>query len=319
MKAILYTSYGPPDVLKFQDVAVPTPKEGEVLVRVKAVSINSWDWDMIRGTPIFVRMWGLFSPRHKIPGADIAGIVECVGKGVTKFKAGDEVFGDLCESGWGGFAEYATAKENALAIKPAYLSFEDAAAIPQAGLMALQSVYDKGKIRTGQHVLFNGAAGGVGTFAIQMCKSIGAEVTAVDASAKLEFLSGLGADRVIDYINEDFTKNNRRYDYIIDVVANRPLTQYRDSLTHKGSFIMIGGTTKTILKCMLVGKRMSTNGKQIGMLAYKPNAGLDTMATLYHDGKVKPIIDKRFPLSHTRAAFEYFATGAVKGKVVVSC
>jgi NADPH:quinone reductase-like Zn-dependent oxidoreductase len=318
MKAIVYDAYGSHDILRLNEVETPVPHDNEVLVKVKAASINSWDWDMIRGEPIFVRLWGLTKPKYKVPGADIAGIVEAVGTSVTKLKPGDEVFGDLCESGWGGFAEYATAKENALAIKPSGVSFEHAAAIPQAGLMALQSI-GKANLSAGQRVLFNGAAGGVGTFAVQMCKSIGAEVTAVDAGEKLDLLTDLGADHVIDYRKEDFTKNRKHYDLIIDVVSNRTLREYRNSLSDQGNFIMVGGTTQAIFQCMLMRRWMSRRGgKRLDMLAYLPNKGLDVIAALYQEGKVKPVIDKCYPLAEIREAFEYFASGAVKGKIVIT-
>lgn len=319
MKAIAYTTYGPPDVLQLREVEKPVPKDDEVLVKVYAASINSWDWDMIRGKPVFVRLWGLVSPRYKIPGADIAGKVEAVGKGVRKFREGDEVFGDLCECGWGGYAEYVCAKENALALKPASMTFEQAAAIPQAGALALQSVYDKGKVRRGQKVLINGAGGGVGTFAVQVARSLGAEVTGVDSAEKLDMLRTLGAEDVIDYKQEDFTENGNRYDVIIDVISGRSIFRYRHSLNPEGKFIMIGGATSVILQAMLMGGLVSKmSGRQIGMLAYKPNKDLDVMVKLFEEGKIVPVIDKCYPLHQTPEAFRYFSEGRVKGKVVIT-
>jgi NADPH:quinone reductase-like Zn-dependent oxidoreductase len=317
MKAIRYSHYGPPEVLKLEEVLKPVPKEDEVLIKIHAASINSWDWDMIRGRPYIVRMWGLFKPKFQIPGADIAGRVEAVGKLVTKFNVGDAVFGDLADSGWGGFAEYKCADEKTLALIPDGVTFEEASAIPQAGMMALQSIRDKGKLQSGQSVLFNGAAGGVGTLAIQLAKSVGAHVTAVDSVDKFDLLNSLGADHLIDFKKEDFTKNGKQYDLIIDVVSNRPLLAYKNSLKEKGKFLMVGGTTKAILQAMLLSRLISTQDKKLGMMGYEINKDLDYMAQLVQEGKLKPIVDKVFSLSETPAAFKYYAEGKVKGKIVI--
>ena len=318
MKAIVYERYGSPDVLTFMDVPKPKPRDHEVLVKVHVASINSWDWDMIKGEPFIVRLWGLTKPRHTIPGADIAGTVEAVGGHVTKFKPGDHVFGDLAECGWGGFAEYVCADEKALGIKPASMTFEQAACIPQAGMMALQSVRDKGQLKTGQRLLINGAGGGVGTFGLQIAKSMGAEVTCVDSAGKLEMLRSLGADHVVDYEAEDFTKNGKSYDLIIDVVANRSLSAYKRSLTPQGTFLMIGGTMSSIFQAMLFSRWISEkNGRHLGMLAYQPNKDLDDFTQLFEAGKVVPVIDCCFRLTDTRDAFKYYAKGLVKGKVVI--
>lgn len=317
MKAIFYTQYGAPEVLKLKTLEKPSPKENEVLVKVRAASINSWDWDMIRGKPFIVRLWGLSGPKYKIPGADIAGVVEAVGEHVTKFKVGDAVFGDLANSGWGAFAEYTCATENALSHKPENISFEEASCIPQAGMMALQSVRDHGRLTSGQRILFNGAAGGVGTFAIQLAKSIGAEITAVDHSDKFSFLKNLGTDHLIDYTKEDFTKNGCTYDLIIDVVSNRPLSAYKKSLTPTGKFLMIGGTMKAIFQAMLLSRWISTDQKKLGMMAYEINKDLDYMARLIENGAIKAVIDKTYSLEETTEAFHYYATGSVKGKIVI--
>jgi len=325
MKAIYYDRYGSPDNLSLIDVPSPVPKDDEVLVRVYAASINSWDWDMILGEFAFTRLWGLFKPKHKIPGSDISGRVESVGRAVKKFKPGDDVYGDIVEHGWGGFAEYACANENELAFKPASMSYEQASAIPQAGLLALQSIRDFGKLQKGQRILLNGAGGGVGTIGVQISKMLGGEVTVVDKADKLALLKTLGADHVIDYQKEDFTNNGLKYDLIVDVVANRPIFRYKKALVPGGLFVMVGGTTSTILQMMTLGSLVSqvrkivanTSDRRIAMMGYKPNHGLDDMSSYFLEGKVIPVIDKVFPLADTAEAFRYFGSGAFKGKVVI--
>ncbi len=319
MKAIIYTEYGTPDVLQLKEVETPTPKDDEVLVKVHAASINSWDWDMLRGKPFIVRMWGLLKPKYQIPGADIAGQVEAVGKDVKQFKPGDEVFGDLCECGWGGFAQYVCAGEKALTIKSPGITFEDAASIPQAAGMALQGLRDKGRVQPGQNVMINGAAGSVGSFALQMAKHYGAEVTGVDSTAKLDFMRSLGADHVFDYTREDFVENERRYDLIIDVIAHRSLFDYKRVLSPGGRYIMIGGTTPRIFQAMLLGPLISMTGsRKMGILGLKPNKDMNVMLELIESGKVTPIIDKRYPLSEVAEAFRYFGTGRIKGKIIIT-
>ena len=321
MNAIYYDQYGPPDVLQMREIERPVPSDDEVLIRVYAASINSWDWDMIRGKPAFVRMWGLFKPKHKIPGSDIAGRIESVGRRAKKFKPGDDVYGDIVEHGWGGFAEYACAKENQLVLKPASMSYEQAAAIPQAGLLALQGIRDCGKLQKGQHILLNGAGGGVGTLGLQIAKMLGGEITVVDSADKLEMLKSLGAHHVIDYHKEDYTNIGQAYDIIVDVVANRPLSSYKRALAPGGIFVMIGGSTSTILKMMvmspIISKGNRPGDKRLTIMGYKPNQGLDDMSTYFQQGKVIPVIDKVFPLAETREAFKYFASGTFKGKVVL--
>jgi len=321
MNAIYYDQYGSPDVLQVREIERPVPSDDEVLIRVHAASINSWDWDMIRGKPAFVRMWGLFKPKHKIPGSDIAGRIESVGRRAKKFKPGDEVYGDIVEHGWGGFAEYACAKESQLVLKPASMSYEQAAAIPQAGLLALQGIRDFGKLQKGQHVLLNGAGGGVGTLGLQIAKMLGGEITVVDSADKLELLKSLGADHVIDYHEEDYTNIGQAYDIIVDVVANRSLSSYKRALAPGGIFVMIGGSTSTILKMMvmspIISKGNRPDDKRLTIMGYKPNQGLDDMSTFFQEGKVIPVIDKVFPLAETREAFKYFASGSFKGKVVI--
>ena len=267
MKAIVYTERGPPAVFKQIEIEIPTPKDDEVLIKVHASSVNSWDWEFLRKKPSMVSLGRRSDQRYKILGADIAGQVEAVGNDVKQFRPGDEVFGDLCNSGWGGFAEYVCAREKALLLKPASMTFEQAAAIPQASLLAFQGLR-KGQIQQGQKVLLNGAGGGVGSFAIQIAKSIGAEVTGVDSTAKLDMMRLIGADQVIDFIKEDFTKRGQDYDLILDVVASRSLSDYRRSLRPGGKCVLVGGSISVVFKALFFG---SFGSKKVVALLYKPN------------------------------------------------
>lgn len=315
---MVYTQYGTPDVLALKEVEKPIPQDDEVLVKVRAASINSWDWDLLRGKPVVFRFWGLFKPKFQIPGADVAGQVERVGEKVKQFKPGDEVFGDLCNS-WGGFAEYVCARENALAIKPAAMTFAEAAALPQAGVLAVQGLRDNGQIQKGQKLLINGAGGGVGTFALQMAKSSGAEVTAVDSTEKLAMLRELGADQVMDYTQEDFTKHTQRYDMILDVVGHRSIFDFKRILNPRGIYVMVGGTPRRLFQVLILGLWISkTSSKKMGVLVHKPNQDLAYLKELFEDGKVIPVIDKRYPLSETADAFSYFGKGRVQGKIVIT-
>lgn len=321
MKAIVFTRYGPPDVLQLEEVAEPTPKDDEVLIRIYAASVNSWDWDLLRGTPFVNRlMAGLLKPKRiRILGCDIAGRVEAIGKNVKQFQPGDEVFGDLSRCGWGGFAEYVCASENALALKPACLTFEEAAAVPQAGLLALQGLRDKGHIRSEQKVLINGAGGGVGTFAIQIAKMSGADVTGVDHTAKLEMMRSLGADHVIDYTHEDFTKNGQQYDLILDVTAYHSIFDCKRALSPGGIYVMVGGSSAQANQVIFLGPWISMiGGKKMGLLLHKPNKGMAFMKELLEAGKVVPVIDRRCPLEEVAEALRYLGEGHVKGKVVIT-
>ena len=319
MKAIVYTKYGSPDVLQLKEVEKPASRDNEVLIKVHAASVNSWDWDLLRGTPFVNRlMFGLIKPKI-ILGCDIAGRVEAVGNNVNQFKPGDEVFGDLSGCGWGGFAEYVCARENALALKPVCLTFEQAAAVPQAALLALQALHYKGQIQPGLKVLMNGAGGGVGTFAVQMAKSFGAEVTGVDSTEKLDMLHSLGADHVIDYTQDDFTKNGKCYDLILDVAGFRSISDYKRALSPGGCYVMIGGSMTLANRLMLLGPWISmSTGKKMGLLLHKPNKGLDIMTELFEAGDVVPVIDRRYMLSDVAEALRYFGEGHVKGKIVIT-
>ncbi len=313
MQAVVYEEYGTPGVLEVREVDVPAIKNDEVLVRVHASSINSWDWDLLRGTPWYARIGGMRTPQYPILGADIAGRVEEIGADVERFEVGDEVFGDLSASGWGGFAEYTAAREKAVAHKPPSMTFEQAAAIPQAGVLALQGLRHKKQIQPGQKVLINGAGGGTGTFGVRIAKSYGAEVTGVDSAAKLDMLRSIGADHVIDYATEDFTRNGERYDLILDVVANRSTGAYRRSLTQDGVCVVVGGTTGTLLNALILGRRRVT------ILAHKPNAtDLDLLAKMFDGGTIVPVIDRSYALRDAAEALRYFGEGGVQGKIVIT-
>ena len=272
MKAIVCTKYGPPDVLQLKEVEKPTPKEEEVLVKVHAASVNAADLETLRGVFI-VRIVGPLKPMYKILGTDIAGRVEAVGRNVKQFQPGDEIWGDLSyPHGFGTFAEYVCVPENALRLKPASMTFEEAAAVPTAAVVALQHLLAKRPIQPGQKVLINGAGGGVGTFAVQLAKYFGAEVTGVDSTRKLDMLRSIGADQVIDYTQEDFTKSGQRYDLILDVVAYRSIFDYKRALSPKGIFVFVGGSTAAIFQALLLGPLISMTGsKKMGIVMGKPN------------------------------------------------
>ena len=319
MKAIVYEKYGSPDVLVLKEIENPTPNEDEVLIKVHAASINSWDWDMLTGRPLEYRLFfGLLRSKYKILGCDIAGRVEAVGRNIKQFNPGDLVFGDLCQGSWGGFAEYVCARENELTLKPENMTFEEAAATPQAGVLALQGLCDKREIKPGEQILINGAGGGVGTFGIQIAKSFGAEVTGVDSTGKLDMLSSLGADHVIDYTQEDFTRNGKCYDLILDVKTNRSVFDYRRALRSNGIYVTVGGRSARILQLLFLGPLIcKTGNKKLALIMHKPNKDVSVLNQLFKSGKVKPVIDRCFPLSETVEAFKYFGKGNFKGKIVI--
>ena len=318
MKAIVCTKYGPPEILQLKEVEKPTPKDNEVLIRVHAASVNASDWEFLKGKPLYTRMWGLLKPKNQILGSDIAGRVEAVGGKVKRFRLDDAVFGDILER-WGGFAEYVCAPEDALMLKPASMSFEEAAAVPQAAVVALQGLHDKGKIQRGQKVLINGAGGGGGSFAVQLAKLSGAEVTGVDNMEKLDMMRSMGADFVIDYIQEDFTQNGKLYDLILDFVASHSIFDYKRALTSSGMYVLVGGSMTHIFQTLFLGLLISITGtKKMGILGAKPNKGLALMIELIESGKVVPVIDKRYPLSEVPKALRYLGEGHAKGKVVIT-
>jgi NADPH:quinone reductase-like Zn-dependent oxidoreductase len=320
MKAVVRERYGSPDVLELRDVAMPRPKGNEVLVRVHAASVNDWDWGLLQGTPFASRLLsGLLKPEVQIIGGDIAGRVEAVGEDVTEFQPGDEVYGDLCMSGFGAFAEYVCAPEACLARKPARMTFEQAAAIPQAGMLAVQGLIDVGRIQSGQKLLLNGAGGGVGTFAIQIAKLYEAEVTVVDKPGKLAMLRAMGADHVIDYLVEDFTRGGTLYDLILDVKTNRSPFAYARALHANGTYVTVGGDTLRVAQTLMMGPLMwRLLGKRMRIVILKPNKDLAYISGLFEAGKLVPVIDGPYELADVPAAFRLFATGEHKGKIIVT-
>src|SRR6266496_1086200 len=327
MKAIVYTQYGSPDVLELREVEKPNPRDNEVLIKVHAASVNAADWHYLRGAPLLFRLnIGLQKPKNILLGADVAGRIEAVGRNVTQFQPGDDIFGDLSESGRGTFAEYVCANENALALKPANISFEEAATVPVAAVTALQGLRE-GQIQPGQTVLINGASGGVGTFAVQIAKSFGAEVTAVCSTGKLDLVQSIGADHVIDYTKEDFTKGDQRYDVIFDNVCNHTFAERRRVLTPNGVCVLAGiggaglhpetwgrivGTFKASLLSRFVDQKF------VRYVTKTDKEDLKLLSDLMQTGKVTPVIDRTYKLSETAEAMRYFEEGHARGKVVIT-
>ena len=317
MKAVVYKKYGTPDVLELVEIDKPVPKEDEVLIKVFAVSINDWDWGLLQGDTVNRLLYGLMKPTRRILGSDIAGRVEAVGNHVKKIKPGDEVFGDL-SGDWGGLAEYVCAREKLLAVKPSSMSFVEAAAIPQAGMLAAQGIRDVGQIQSGQKILINGAGGGVGTFAVQIAKAYGVHVTGVDSTGKLDMLRAMGFDEVIDYTKEDFTKNGLCYDLILDVRTKRSIFDYTRALCPDGKYVTVGGSTFRLLQLLFLRPWFSLmSRKKLRIVVLKPNKDLTYMSDLFQAGKVKPVIDGPFSLDEVRRAFRLFGEGGHKGKVVI--
>lgn len=322
MKAIIYTQYGSPDVLQFKDIEKPTPKDNEVLVKIQAASANALDWHFMRAEPFLARLEnGLFKPKETKLGADFAGRVEAVGSRVTQFQPGDEVFGSSFGRGLGAFAEYVCVSEDVVVLKPADVSFENAAAIPTAALTAVQGLRDKGQIQSGQKVLINGASGGVGTFAVQIAKAFGAEVTAVSSTRNLDMVRSIGADHTIDYTREDFTNNSQKYDLIYCAVGNHSISDYMRALKPQGVCVIAGFTSLRLLfQHMILGPRKSkVGGQRLGPSGtVNPNkADLLFMQELLESGKVVPVIDRCYPLNETAEAIRYLETGRARGKIVI--
>jgi NADPH:quinone reductase-like Zn-dependent oxidoreductase len=324
MKAIVCTKYGPPDVLKLEEIQKPTPGDNEVLVKVHASSVNYNNLAMVRGKPFLARLgFGLLKPTHKIPGSDIAGRVEAVGKNIKQFKVGDEVFGQVS---WGAFAEYVCVPETALSLKPANLSFGEAAAVPEASLVALQGLRDKGQMKPGQKVLIYGASGGNGTFAVQLAKSFGAEVTGVCSTRNVGLVRSIGADHVIDYTKEDFTKNGQQYDLILATAGYRSIFDYKRALSPKGRYVATGGSMRgpkamaQVYQALLLGPLISMTGKKkFSILTLRIHQrDLLFIKGLIEAGKVKPVIDRRYPLREAAEALRYYEEGHARGKVVIT-
>jgi len=319
VKAFVYTRYGSPDVLQLKEIAKPVLSNEELLIKVHAVSINGSDRESLIGKPGYVRMSGLFKPSQQILGSDIAGVVEAVGNNNAEFQPGDEVFGEI--PGYhGGFAEYVCTHGKTLARKPTGMTFEEAAAIPQGGVIALNGIRKKGGVQPGQEVLINGAGGSAGTFAVQLAKLNGAEVTTVDNPGKLDFLRSLGADHVVDYTREDFTKAGKEYDLILDLIAQRSVFSYARALKPGGTYFFVGGYVSIIFQVLLIGPWIKrSTGKNIRMLAVPQNReDLLAITELWEAGKVRPVIDRKFPFNAIPEAMRYIGDGHAKGKVVVT-
>jgi NADPH:quinone reductase-like Zn-dependent oxidoreductase len=319
VKAITFERYGSADVLELRDVDKPSPKDDELLIRVHAVAINDWDWQALQGIPLANRAtFGLLRPRRRILGSDVAGRVEAVGKSVSRFKPGAEVFGDL-SGRWGGFAEYVCAPETALAPKPAGMTFLEAAAIPQAGVLAVQGLIEEGRLGAAQRVLINGAGGGVGTLGVQIAKTYGAEVTGVDSASKLERMRALGFDHLVAYDREDVTKSGQRYDLILDVKTIRSPLDYLRVLAPGGAYVTMGGATGRLLQTVLMRPLVSAVAKKrVGLVIMKANKHLPYLTELFEAGKLRPVIDKVYPLAQTPEAMGYFGEAKQIGKVVIS-
>ncbi len=323
MQAAWYEQYGQPNVLQLKEIPVPAPKEDEVLLQVYAASINSSDWEFLTGKPIYTRIWGLLKPKIHVLGSDVAGVIVKTGKNVKKFKAGDEVFGDLFNH-WGGFAEYACAPENALTRKPENVTFTEAAALPQSSLIAWQALRrldenlkDKKQVK-GQKLLVNGAGGGGGTFALQLARLYGYEATGVDNRWKQKTMQAAGAEHVIDFRKTDCTKTAERYHFILDFVGHHSIGDYKKILTDNGRYVMVGGSAGNILNTLLCGKWLSkTTSKKFELLAHEANKGIESVLKLLAQKKIKPMIDRVFSLQEIQNAFQYFAEGKAGGKLVI--
>lgn len=319
MKAIVYTQYGSPDVLQLKEVQKPTPKDNEVLIKIRAASLNPFDWHLMRGKPLLARLMigGLFKPRITRPGVDVAGQVEAVGGTVTQFKPGDPVFGGCL----GACAEYGCTTEDRLALKPTNLSFEEAAAVPAAALTALQGLRTKRRIQRGHKVLVDGASGGVGTFAVQLAKSFGAEVTAVCSPRNVERARAIGADHVIDYTREDFTKNGQGYDLILGASAYHSIFDYRRALSRGGTYVMAGGGSAEMFQVVLLGPLLSltwSNKKTCFFITKRNKKDMVLLKDLLEAGRIVPVIDRRYPLSEVADALRYLEEGHAQGKVVIT-
>ncbi len=323
MKAILRARYGSPDVLTLEDVDMPQVGDDDVLVRVRAASLNAGDLDYMYGRPPMARLaTGLRTPKNRGLGLDLAGKVEAVGKDVTKLKAGDDVFGDMTLFGYGAFAEYVCASQKAFAIKPSGLTFEQAATVPQSAILALQGLSRGKPIRPGHKVLINGASGSVGPFAVQIAKALGAEVTGVCSAAKMAFVQGFGADHVIDYAKEDFTRTGQRYDRILDVSAHRSIFANRGALNPGGAYVLIGGSSARVLESTFLGPVISLAGSRTMGIdwSWKPMKPDDvaTLTRMIEAGAVAPVIDRAYPLAEVPDALRYLEQGRALGKIVIT-
>ena len=321
MKTAKLVQYGSPQNLEIEEIETPKPNDFEVLVKVVASSINDWDWSMATGSPFYIRLLcGLTKPKIPIPGVDVSGIIEAVGKKVTKFKIGDEVYADLSESGFGAFAEYVAVKESVLHLKPSSIDFLNAAALPHAATLALQGLKDLGRVKPNSKILINGAGGGVGTLGIQIAKLLGAtDVTGVDRKEKHELMRSLGYSTVIDYRETDFTKESELYDLILDTKTNRFPLSYLSSLNKDGTYVTVGGTLFRLLQTLLLSPIVKLfSKKRIKLLSLKTNKDLDYLSSLVDAGKISPIIGKICSFDNLREAIEEFGSGTHLGKIIVT-
>ncbi|MDR9416394.1 MAG: NAD(P)-dependent alcohol dehydrogenase [Gracilimonas sp.] len=319
MKAVILKEYGEPDRLKVGKVAKPVPNEDEVLVKVHSISINDWDWGLVRGKPYVIRLFfGLRKPAINIPGVDVSGKIEAVGEKVSSFKKGDEIYCDLSDSGFGGFAEYVCIPENMLYKKPPNISFNEASALPHAGLLALQGLIKEGKVKSGQRILINGAGGGVGTLGIQILKSYGVEVTGVDSADKLDLMKSLGYDTVLDYRKVDFAKTGKKYDFILDAKSSRSVLGIARSLKKNGTYITVGGSMAKLFEIALFGALISLfTSKKLSVLIHQPNEGLQQLSELVEKGQIIPVIDGPYEFEEIPKLIQYLGEGKHYGKIVV--
>ena len=319
MKALVFRKYGSPEVLQLREIAKPIPMENEVLVKIHATAVNDYDWSMIRGKPYLYRLlFGLFKPKHQIPGMELSGTIEAIGTNVKSFKVGDAVYGDISAYGFGSYAEYVGINEKALTLKPDKMSFEEATAMPHAATLALQGLVDSGDIQKGQKILINGAGGGMGTFGLQIAKLYNAEVTGVDTGNKLKMMREIGFDHIIDYQQEDFTKNGQKYDLILDAKTTRSTFDYLRALNPGGKYVTVGGYLNRLFPMLLLKPCISFfSKKRLDILALKPNKDLDYISDLFEAGKMRPIIDGPFNFSELPEAIQYFGEGKHSGKLVI--
>ena len=319
MKAIVLTRYGSTDDLELSDVEKPVPNDGQVLIKVHASAVNDWEWSLVRGKPTYMRaIGGVLRPKIRIIGCDIAGRIEAIGDAVEHLKVGDDVYGDLSDGGFGGFAEFVCAPEGSVGRMPKNVTYEEASALPHAAMLATQSLYEIGRVDRVETLLINGAGGGVGPIGLQLAKMHAVEVTGVDSTPKLDFLRSLGFDRVIDYTQEDFTSTGERYDLILDVKTNRSPFAYARALTPNGTYVTVGGSTLRLLQCVMLGPWIArTKGRRIHLLSLKPNKGLDDLTALVEAGNVMPTIDGVYPLTDVPMALQRFGEASQNGKIII--
>ena len=320
MKAIIITKYGSPETLQLKEIEKPVPQENEVLVRIHSFAINDYDWSLVRGKPYLYRLiFGIFKPKRKIPGMELSGTIEELGANVTLFKNGDAVYGDISNYGFGGFAEYICINQKALKLKPEKMSFEEAASIPHAAMLAVQGLIDYGEVQQGQQILINGGGGGVGTLALQIAKQFTAEVTGVDTGEKLKMMNSIGFDHITDYRKEDFTKNDEHYDLILDTKTNRSTFSYLKALKAGGRYVTVGGNLNRLLQMFFLKPLINLfSKKKIFIVALKPNKDLDYIHKLFEANKIKCIIDGPYSLSEVPRKIQYFGEGKHSGKVVIT-